>query len=369
MRLHGAGAEALTPAIDPLPDGAPAIVTYFAREAPSTADLVASMLDELEQAAVGLFPAWLPGADGIDGPGGAGVPAVRALALRAASATGHFGPFLADLAEISLRWAAAPPADLSTGCGFPGNGRPAGPRGSAVNGAALAPAPSGTGVLPGGRTRFAPETRAAGLARVLAASFRRAHAAILVVVPTGLSPLTEEILVGACEWLAHRGGLGVWLTGAPLVSVDRVPTVYVGPAERRTERGKEHRADVPIRSYPAAGRPHPGSAVEKRLEDALGRCAWAAGREWNQPYQPHPLVNRMWLDLLWRAERCVVEIDGREHGTTDKYEADRRRDAWLIRDGHAVLRFSNEQILADPQAVLDRIERELRARRQSPLEE
>ena len=69
--------------------------------------------------------------------------------------------------------------------------------------------------------------RIVGLARVLAASFGRSHASILVHVPTGLSATAEEVLVAGCEWLAHRGELGVWLTGAPLVAVDRVETMTV----------------------------------------------------------------------------------------------------------------------------------------------
>ncbi|MEV0974759.1 endonuclease domain-containing protein [Microtetraspora glauca] len=366
--------EALALSIDPLPDDAPAIVTYIAHETPSTADLVASMLDELETAAVGLFPVWLPGADGIDGPGGAGVPAVRALALRAASATGHFGPFLADLAEISLRGVAAPPADLSTGCGLPRDGRPSAPRGSALNGAArtghtLVPAPSGTSVHPGGRTRFAPETRAAGLARVLAASFHRAHASILMGVPPGLSPIAEEILVGACEWLAHRGGLGVWLTGAPLNSVDRIETRVVRlPAHLAAVTGDlPESTDAPVTrtlGFPAvAGRPHPGSAVEQALEKALAPCEWAIGRAWNQTYQSHPLANPIRLDLLWRDERCVVEIDGPEHLRPMKYALDRQRDVRLQIDGYAVLRFTNDQIMNDTKSAIHQIERFLQDRR------
>ncbi|GLX00616.1 DUF559 domain-containing protein [Microtetraspora sp. NBRC 16547] len=342
--------EALTLSIEPLPDDAPAIVTYFPSEARSTADMVASMLSAMETAALGLFPAWLPEAAGIGGPGGAGARAVRSLALRAAPATGHFGPFLADLAELSVRRAA-----------------------SAVG-----------GVPPRLGARFTPEVRATGLARVLAAGFHRAHASILVAVPPGLSPVAEEILVGACEWLAQRGGLGVWLAGAPLAAVDRLETrtvrlfspeygdVAAGDATRPPARLQGGHGQASERtdgsettsgSTPVAGRPHPGSVVEQILERALSSCAWAAGRAWNQSYQSHPLVNPIRVDLLWREERCAVEIDGSDHRGSAKYERDRQRDIRLQTDGYAVLRFTNEQIMSDPKSVLSQIERFLRARR------
>ncbi|GAA3095538.1 hypothetical protein [Nonomuraea salmonea] len=127
----------------------------------SVSGLVAAVIDELDAAAVALFPAWLPGAEGIEGPGGAHLPAVRALALRRAAASEHYGPFLAELAERALA---------------------------------------------GGPSGLRPEVRAAGLARALADSFGRSRTALLVRVPDGLTAAGQEVLVAACEWLAHRGG-------------------------------------------------------------------------------------------------------------------------------------------------------------------
>lgn len=345
VRLRGANMDAISLSIDPLPDSAPAIITYFPDKARSVTEMVAGLLSELETAAIGLFPAWLPGAEGIEGPGGAGASAVRALALRAAAVTGHFGPFLAGLAELSL----AGPSHRA---------RPT--------------------------TRFGPEVRAAGLARVLAASFGRRHVAILVHVPEGLSAVAEEALIAGCEWLAHRGELGVWLTGAPLVAVDRVaemtirlPDEVAGLARREAPsvesftRDKaapaEARPAHAIRLPAAAGRPHPASGAEQALEAALATCDWAVGRAWNQTYQSHPLTNPIRVDLLWRHERCVVEVDGPEHRTPLMFAADRCRDVQLQLDGYAVLRFTNDQIATDTKTVLHQIERFLLSRRTTTL--
>ncbi|WP_433429835.1 endonuclease domain-containing protein [Nonomuraea sp. CA-141351] len=338
VRLDG-DADAIALAVDPLPPGAPAIVTYFTAEPRSTSEMAASVLRELDKAALALFPAWLPGAEGIEGPGGAHLPAVRALALRKASAGEHFGPFLAELAERALA---------------------------------------------GGESAFPPEVRMAGLVRVLADSFGRARAAILVRVPDGLGAVAEEVLVGTCEWMAHRGAAGVWLTGAPLKAVDRVETMPLdvpgvaklgmapdpggvtepGVAGERGLTGPATASSPPAVGYPAvAGRPHPGSPSEQALEVALATREWASGRAWNQTYQPHPLAVPIRLDLLWEKERCVVEIDGPEHRGAAKFADDRQRDVRLQLDGYAVLRFPDVQVLTDIETVIRQIGQFLRGRR------
>lgn len=345
VRLGGASSEDVMLALEPLPDDAPAIVTYGPPPASSVSELVTALLAELETAAVELFPSWLPGAEGITGSGGASVPAVRALALRTASATRHFAPFLADLAELSLRGATR-------------DGTNGGSRGGTNSGGR-----GGTN-----RRRFPPEVRAAGLARVLAAGFHRDRAAIVIHVPRGLSPVGESVMVAASEWLADRGGFGVWLTGAPFVSVDRVETIVLDLPASKSPPGTAALAypkdPLAVLRFPAVtGMPHPASRAEKCLEAALRSCPWAAGRAWNQPYRSSPLAPSVRIDLLWRAERCAVEIDGPEHRGADAYEADRRRDVRLQLDGYAVLRFTNRQIMNELDLVLTQLERFLQSRR------
>ncbi|MEU9889433.1 DUF559 domain-containing protein [Sphaerisporangium sp. NPDC051011] len=332
VRLLRADAAVSTLTVEPLPEAAPAVLTYTPSAAKSVAEAVAAALRELEAAAVELFPAWLPGAEGIEGPGGASVIAVRTLALRAASTSRHFGPFLADLAESALR------------------------------GAPVA-------------SRFAPEVRAAGLARVLASGFGRTRAAILVRVPEALSASEEDVLVAACEWLAGRGGFGVWLAGALTTSADHVEPVtlrFPGHDVRVPPRRSPHPPGRPVEraiAYPPViGKPHPASKAEKVLEKALSSHLWARGRAWNQTYQSHPLTNPIVVDLLWRAERCAVEIDGDDHLKPDHFAADRQRDVQLQLDGYAVLRFTNAQVLTDVENVVGQLEQFLRSRRNETLE-
>lgn len=55
------------------------------------------------------------------------------------------------------------------------------------------------------------------------------------------------------------------------------------------------------------------------------------------------------VDFVHFGARLVVEADGGQHGTSDY---DPRRDAWLNAQGFRVLRFWNNDILLQTEAVL-----------------
>jgi very-short-patch-repair endonuclease len=62
------------------------------------------------------------------------------------------------------------------------------------------------------------------------------------------------------------------------------------------------------------------------------------------------------VDMLWRAERLIVEIDGFEyHRTREAFERDRLRDARLQAAGYRVMRVTWRQILEQPEAVVARV--------------
>lgn len=328
VRLTGASPEAIASALEPMPDDAPAVVHCHLSGQESPARTAAAVLDRLEEAALELYPAWLPEAETVSGPGGIGIAAVRALALERAAATPHFRPFLADLAARSLSGEPRPP------------------------------------------DRFRPEVRAAGLARVVADSYRRSHLALLVRSPDGMEPGMEAAMITACEWLAEHGGIGVWLTGAGWRPLGRVPAVPVHLAGRMAEPAVGNGSSPPrqptatvVRLPAVAGKPHPTSSSERALEAALSRLPWAIGRVWNQTFRPDPLTNPIRIDLMWPDERCAVEIDGDEHRAIRHYEDDRRRDVLLQLAGFAVLRYTNTQIHHDLAAVLAQLEQFITARR------
>ncbi len=62
------------------------------------------------------------------------------------------------------------------------------------------------------------------------------------------------------------------------------------------------------------------------------------------------------VDFCWRAERLVVEVDGRAFHSSDRsFERDRRRDAVLVAAGLRVIRVTWRQILSEPEALLVRV--------------
>jgi very-short-patch-repair endonuclease len=59
------------------------------------------------------------------------------------------------------------------------------------------------------------------------------------------------------------------------------------------------------------------------------------------------------VDMLWAAQRLVVEVDGYEHhGTRPAFERDRRRDGRLLAAGYRVLRVTWLQIIKEPERVI-----------------
>jgi hypothetical protein len=325
--IEGVSGESLALFVEPLPVDAPAIVTYAPAPEQRPAAVVATLLVELDRIARELFPAWLPSAAEIGSRAGAGLAAVRSIALRVAEATGQYGPFLADLAERSL------------------------------------------GARPGTNGPFDAEVRAAGLAAVIARAYRRTHTAVLVRVAEGLDAEQWKALVAGGRWLSDSGRFGIWFLGDALRAADGVEVVRFTPAsgDRLLDvesTAAERVAPGEVIAYPPiAGRPHPGSRTEQLLEAALASAEWAAGREWNQSYQSHPLTNPVRVDLLWRDERCIVEIDGAEHRDPVRFAADRQRDVLLQLAGYAVLRFTNDQVLAHRDLVLTQIQQFLAGRR------
>jgi very-short-patch-repair endonuclease len=308
------------------------VVTYRPTGALSVAAVVGEALDELEQAAVRLFPVWLPGAEGIASPAGAGVAAVRVLARHMAPSSMHYGPFLADLAERTLRRQA------------PRHGR------------------------------FPAEVRAAGLAKVVASAYDRAAAALVVAAPDELSEVASDVLVGACEWLAEHARLGVWLIGARMPAADRLMPYRVTVPRYVTELECSEvevteEPELPTLSIPTvAGSLAGGSDTEHALEAALAQHPWAQGRAWHQRYQPTKLDLLRFLDVLWEREKVIVEVDGSEHRAWLKWADDRLRDNRLQRDGYIVLRFPNERIATDLASVLHDIQTHLHLRRSTTPE-
>jgi very-short-patch-repair endonuclease len=326
--LANADAELLGIGLDPLPDGAPAVLQFRPAAAESFTGQIDLLLDELDRAAIALFPRWLPGADDIDRHD---VASVRALAQRMAEQSHHFGPFVVDLAIRAAQGGSSP------------------------------------------TSRLLQEVRAAGLSRVIAAAYGRDSAAILMEIPPDLGRLGEMSFVSAAELLAHKGNFSVWLAGPELCFVDRVQFVgielpkFLRDLAATTAPLTLPEPDIDLRPVfqypPLSGVPRADSPAELTLERALAPLSWARGREWNYKFEATHLSRDFRLDLFWAEEKVVVEVDGQDHRQPLKWVDDRDRDVYLQMYGHNVLRFPNEVVLADVQLVVRKIQHVLSRRR------
>jgi very-short-patch-repair endonuclease len=67
-------------------------------------------------------------------------------------------------------------------------------------------------------------------------------------------------------------------------------------------------------------------------------------------------IGQFIVDFVCMSRRVVVEVDGRHHLENPQ---DQERDRWLAANGFRVLRFQNQQILEDPDTVLQIIHQAL----------
>jgi hypothetical protein len=270
---------------------------------------------QLEAALAALYPAWLPEAEGILSPGGAGLAAVQSLASTEAARSNLFGPYLLAMAGHALHKAYGP--------------------------------------VEGG---FAPEIRLRECHKLFCRAYGVADAAIIIDLAPDLSSHPVAEVQQAALFISAQNGFRVWLTGYGLERLERIPH---RTAPRLAGAAAPTVPPTPSKPHftPISGKPHPWSETENRLEAFLSRCDWAVGRAWNASWSDGLLTNPVTVDLIWKAERLVVELDGADHLAPEKYLRDRQRDRALQAAGFSVLRFTNEEIAEDLAGRASEIER------------
>jgi hypothetical protein len=160
-----------------------------------------------------------------------------------------------------------------------------------------------------------------------------------------------EASVESDRW--PRGGEGLAMAGG---ARDAAETI------RRTRSGAsggtfEHPAVRCVTGlWPVIGRPHPLSPAEMAFAEALARDAeLGPDFAWNQvvvtTQNTRPVV-----DLLSRARRLVVEIDGyRHHSSRLAFERDRQRDWELMVSGFRVFRIPAAEVSRNTAASLEKL--------------
>jgi very-short-patch-repair endonuclease len=211
---------------------------------------------------------------------------------------------------------------------------------------------------------------AAALWLLLSAASR--EAAVHVILPGRRRPVRSGITVHSAPMLARDEvtqieGIAVTTVARTLLDLAAVA------APRELERAmaqaeREHRVDSDellelIRRYPrhrGSGRLRAmiqqGGAPALTRSEAEDRLLALIRKAQLRPPEANVRVEGYEVDLFWRAERLVVEVDGFAfHASQGSFESDRRRDATLAARGVQVVRVTWRQITGEPEALLVRL--------------
>jgi very-short-patch-repair endonuclease len=172
-------------------------------------------------------------------------------------------------------------------------------------------------------------------------------------------PTAAAATIAALEWCAQHGARVVILCAGLLPDTPPFDRIFYGAIEVE----KPH-LPVAERWIGPRGAPHPASATERRVHDAVSRDPELAPLfSFNKNVETNAVGFTPCVDLLWQEGRVVVELDGIEHFGNPKYGHDRHRDYELLVAGYLVLRITNQQVETDLAYAIEKIRKVVRYRR------
>ena len=101
---------------------------------------------------------------------------------------------------------------------------------------------------------------------------------------------------------------------------------------------------------------HDHSAANRRLRKAGSGPAFRNRQLGGVKFARQVPIGPFFADFCCRDAKLVIEIDGVTHETPEELARDARRTAWLEAQGYRVIRFRNEELMGDLDAVLQRIQ-------------
>jgi very-short-patch-repair endonuclease len=91
-----------------------------------------------------------------------------------------------------------------------------------------------------------------------------------------------------------------------------------------------------------------------RAETLLWRYI-KAGRVDGLSFRRQVPMRKYIADFVCHSHRLIIELDGESHEFESRIELDAERDAWFVSQGYSVVRFTNEQVLANLEGVVEAI--------------
>lgn len=113
----------------------------------------------------------------------------------------------------------------------------------------------------------------------------------------------------------------------------------------------------PERSASPAARRN-ARALRRRMTDAEKRLWWHLRHAialQGTHFRRQVALGSYVVDFCSHKARLVVEVDGGGHSRDDRIAADAARDAALVAQGYAVLRFTNSDVTRTIEQVLDTV--------------
>lgn len=208
--------------------------------------------------------------------------------------------------------------------------------------------------------------------RQLALALATEQLALVVAVPPVEAPGEGQLrtLGRVLEWvgrIAQARVLAILPRGwADQAEQAGIPSDYrlVDEAVPGTIEGVRGDEAVPV-VCPIIGKPHPASPGEQKLAAWLQRDPFLQGLFEFNVRVPTRAGNAFLVDLVWRAGKVIVEIDGYGfHSSRAAFASDRRRDAELVLSDFLVLRLPHDEVVSDVDLALDRIRDFVRYRQQ-----
>ena len=71
-------------------------------------------------------------------------------------------------------------------------------------------------------------------------------------------------------------------------------------------------------------------------------------------------IGKYYADFACHGQKLVIEVDGDSHGAGDGPERDKVRTRFLKSEGYRVLRFTNLEVMNNPEGVFDVVARVLK---------
>ncbi len=94
--------------------------------------------------------------------------------------------------------------------------------------------------------------------------------------------------------------------------------------------------------------------LRNRMTDAEKRL-WRELQEMNRRgmhFRRQVAIDKYIVDFCWLSKKLVIEVDGGQHNEPAEQARDAERTARLERRGYRVIRFWNNDVLANPDGVL-----------------